>query len=157
MNDFNKWLAENKDKVNNVTADDVRKIMAKSDEQEKALCVMLHTIFTKKRKSTTELIRTIESFDMMLNAFRTIAPDKFAKDLSEHALIVNNAKELISSIDNVISALQQYSSTNEKFNEAIRSDINAKEAFKNNLETKQDDGDDEPHSGRYPWGNSLDE
>ena len=138
-NDFIKWMEENRDKAKNVTADDVRESMAKADAQEKALCIALHGLFAKKRASTNNMVKAVESMDMMLSILKLSGPDDLTKDLPDNSLVVNAGKELVAAIDNVISALQQYGLANEKFNETVRKDCDKKEEFKNNLGTKQDE------------------
>ena len=154
---FIKWMEENRDKAKNTTADDVRESMAKADAQEKELCIALHGLFAKKRASTANMVKALESMDMMLSILKLSGPEELTKDLPDDSLTVNAGKDLVSAIDGVISALQQYTIANEKFNEAVRQGCDKKEEFKNNLRTKQDEEDDEPHSGRYPWGNSLED
>lgn len=156
-NEFIKWMEENRDNAKNVTADDVRESMAKADAQEKTLCIALHSMFAKKRASTVNMVKALESMDMMLSILKLAGPNDLAKDIPDDSLTVNAGKDLVSSIDGVIAALQQYTLANEKFNEAVRQGCEKKEEFKNNLRTKQDEKDDEPHSGRYPWNDSLDE
>lgn len=122
-NEFIKWMEENRDKAKNVTADDVRESMAKADAQEKALCVALHGLFAKKRVSTANMVKAIESMDMMLSILKITGPDDLAKDIPDNHFVVNAGKDLILAIDGVISALQQYNLANEKFNEAVRKDV----------------------------------
>lgn len=147
-NEFIKWMEENRDKAKNVTADDVRESMAKADEQEKALCVALYGLFAKKRVSTANMVKAIEGMDMMLSILKLAGPDDLTKDIPDNSLVVDAGKELISAIDGVISALQQYNLANEKFNETVRQDCDKKEEFKSNLGTKQDEDNE-------PWGDPL--
>ena len=150
-NGFINWMEENRDRAKNVTADDVRESMAKIDAQEKTLCIILHGLFAKKRASTANMVKAIESMDMMLSIFKLAGPDDLAKDIPDNSLVVNAGKDLVSAIDSVISALQQYNLASEKFNEAVCQDCDKKEEFENNLGIKQDeDGDDTS-------GNTLDE
>ena len=48
-------------------------------------------------------------------------------------LILEHGHALLDSIDNVISALQEYSLAHEMFNEAVRQNCDMKEKFKQNL------------------------
>jgi hypothetical protein len=138
-NEFIKWMEENKDNAKNVTADDVRKSMAKADAQEKELCIALHGLFAKKRVSTANMVKALESMDMMLSILKLAGPNDLAKDIPDDSLTVNAGKDLILAIDGVISALQQYNLANEKFNETVRQDCNKKEEFKNNLGNNRDE------------------
>lgn len=142
-NEFIKWMEENRDRYKNVTADDVRESMAKIDAQEKTLCIMLHGLFAKKRASTANMVKAIESIDMMLSILKLACPEDLTKDRPDDSLVVNAGKDLVSAIDGVISALQQYNLASEKFNETVRQDCDKKNEFENNLVIKQDeDGDD---------------
>ena len=132
-NEFMKWMEENRDNAKNVTADDVRESMAKADAQEKALCIALHGIFAKKRASTVNMVKALESMDMMLSILKLAGPNDLAKDIPDDSLTVNAGKDLILAIDGVISALQQYNLANEKLNETVRQGCEKKEEFKNNL------------------------
>jgi hypothetical protein len=138
-NEFIKWMEENKDNAKNVTADDVRESMAKADAQEKELCIALHSLFAKKRVSTANMVKALESMDMMLSILKLAGPNNLAKDIPDDSLTVNAGKDLVSAIDGVISALQQYNLANEKFNETVRQGCDKKEEFKNNLGNNRDE------------------
>jgi hypothetical protein len=138
-NEFIKWMEENKDNAKNVTADDVRESMAKADAQEKALCIALHSLFAKKRVSTANMVKALESMDMMLSILKLAGPNDLAKDIPDDSLTVNAGKDLILAIDGVISALQQYNLANENLNEAVRQGCDKKEEFKNNLGNNRDE------------------
>ena len=132
-NEFMKWMEENRDKAKNATADDVLESMARADEQEKALMIAMHGLFAKKRKSTSDMLSAMESMDMILTIIKHSAPESITKDMPDNKLIAEHAHALLDSIDNVISALQEYSLAHEKFNEAVRQDCDTKEKFKQNL------------------------
>lgn len=132
-NEFMKWMEENRDKAKNATADDVLESMARADEQEKALMIAMHGLFTKKRKSTSDMLSAMESMDMILTIIKHSAPESITKDMPDNKLMLEHGHALLNSIDNVISALQEYSLAHEKFNEAVRQDCDMKEKFKQNL------------------------
>jgi hypothetical protein len=138
-NEFIKWMEENKDNAKHATADDVRESMAKADAQEKALCIALHGLFAKKRVTTANMVKAIESMDMMLSILKLAGPEDLTKDIPDNSTVVNAGKDLVSAIDGVISALQQYNLANEKFNETVRQDCDKKEEFKNNLGNNRDE------------------
>lgn len=132
-NDFIKWMEENRDEAKKTTADDVRESMARADEQEKAIMIAMHSLFAKKRKSTSDLLKAVESMDMILTIIKHSAPESITKDMPDNKLIAEHSHALLDAIDNVISALQEYSLAHEKFNEAVRQDCDEKEKFKQNL------------------------
>lgn len=132
-NKFMNFLEDHRNEINNVTADDVRESMARADEQEKALMIALYGLFAEKRKSTSDMLRAMESIDMMLTIIKHAAPENSTKDMPDNKLMLEHGHALLNSIDNVISALQEYSLANEKFNEAVRQNCDTKEKFKQNL------------------------
>lgn len=136
-NEFMNFLEDHRNEINNVTADDVRESMARADEQEKALMIALHGLFAKKRKSTSDMLRTVESMDMILDIIRHVGPEDVTKNMPDNKLIAEKGHNLVSAIDGVISALQTYSLAHEEFNEAVRQDCDKKEKFKQNLENDE--------------------
>lgn len=132
-NEFMNYLAEHKDKIKNVSADDVRESLARADEQEKALLIAIHGLFAKKRKSTSDMLRAVESMDMILDIIKHVGPEDVVKDMPDNKLIAEKGRNLVSAIDGVISALQTYGLADEEFNEAVRQDCDKKEKFKQNL------------------------
>lgn len=136
-NEFMNFLEDHRNEINNVTADDVRESMARADEQEKALMIALHGLFAKKRKSTSDMLRAMESMDIMLTIIKHAAPENITKDMPDNKLMLEHGHALLNSIDNVISAIQAYSFEHEKFNEAVRQNCDEKESFKHNLENNE--------------------
>lgn len=133
MNDFGKWLEEHgSDKK--VTQEELMESMRKADEQEKALCVALFGLFSKKRARTANMVKAVESMDILFTILRYSAHEDLLKNIPDTKAVSEAGHGLVSAIDGVLSALQQYNLANEKFNEAVRQDAANKEDFKNSLD-----------------------
>lgn len=133
MNDFGKWLEEHGN-GKKVSQEELMESMRKADEQEKALCVALFGLFTKKRAQTANMVKAVESMDILFAILKHAACEDLLKDLPDNKEVSEAGHGLISAIDGVLSALQQYNLANEKFNEAVRQDAVNKEDFKNSLD-----------------------
>lgn len=135
MSDFEKWISEHRNE--NVSADSVRESMDRSDAMEKQLMIFIHGLFAKKRKDISETIRVLESMECILKFIKISSPDSAVNDVPDNESIINSGREMISAIDNVVSALQAYSLAHEKFNETVREDIEKKEKFKDTLNNRE--------------------
>lgn len=135
MSDFEKWISEHRNE--NVSAESVRESMDKSDAMEKQLMISIHGLFAKKRKDITETIRALESMECILKIIKISSPDPAVNDVPDNESIINSGREMISAIDNVVSALQEYSLAHEKFNETVRQDMDKKEKFKDTLNNRE--------------------
>lgn len=163
MNDFEKFMKDAKTgneglKDINTKTEELLNSMERSENQERALTAATISLYLKKRKHMQDMINATKGMDMFLSFIKSAAGDKIPSDLPDNSKMVKQGEEVIAAIDNLIEAIQKYGAATDKFNDSVRTDVAAKNEYQKRLnESESKPEDDEPHSGRYPWGDSLDE
>lgn len=163
MNDFENFMNDAKVgneglKDINEKTEDLFSSMERCENQERALTAATISLYLKKRKHMQDTINATKGMDMFLSLIKEAAGDKIPSDLPDNSKMIKQGEEVIAAIDNLIEAIQKYAAATDKFNDIVRTDVVAKNEYQKRLnESKAKPEDDEPHSGRYPWGNSLDE
>lgn len=163
MNNFEKFMNDAKTgneglKDINEKTEDLLNSMERAENQERVLTAATISLYLKKRKNMQDMINASKGMDMFLSVIKEAAGDKIPSDLPDNSKMIKQGEEVIAAIDNMIEAIQKYAAATDKFNDVVRTDVTAKNEYQKRLNERESKSeDDEPHSGRYPWNNSLDE
>lgn len=163
MNNFENFINDAKTgneglKDVNEKTEELLSIMERGENQERALIAATVSLFLKKRKNMQDMINESKGMDMFLSVIKEAAGDKIPSDLPDNSKMIKQGEEVIAAIDNLIEAIQKYGAATAKFNDVVRTDVAARNEYQKRLnESESKPEDDEPHSGRYPWGDSLGE
>lgn len=163
MNDFENFINDAKAsneglKDINEKTEDLFNSMERCENQERALTAATISLYLKKRKHMQDTINATKRMDMFLSVIKEAVGDKIPSGLPDNSKMIKQGEEVIAAIDNLIEAIQKYAAAKDKFNDVVRTDVTAKNEYQKRLNERESKSeDDEPHSGRYPWGKSLGE
>lgn len=163
MNNFENFMNDAKTgneglKDINEKTEDLLSCMDLCENQERNLTAASISLYLKKRKNMLDMINEAKGMDMFLSVIKEAVGDKIPSGLPDNSKMIKQGEEVIAAIDNLIEAIQKYAAAKDKFNDVVRTDVTAKNEYQKRLNERESKSeDDEPHSGRYPWGNSLGE
>lgn len=163
MNNFENFMNDAKTgneglKDVNEKTEELLSSMERCENQERALTAATISLYLKKRNKMQDIINASKGIDMFLSVIKEAAGDKIPSDLPDNSKMIKQGEEVIAATDNLIEAIQKYAAATDKFNDVVRTDITAKNEYQKRLNERESKSeDDEPHSGRYPWGDSLGE
>lgn len=163
MNNFENFMNDAKTgneglKDINEKTEDLLSCMDLCENQERDLTAASISLYLKKRKNMLDMINEAKGMDMFLSVIKEAVGDKIPSGLPDNSKMIKQGEEVIAAIDNLIEAIQKYAAAKDKFNDVVRTDVTAKNEYQKRLNERESKSeDDEPHSGRYPWNNSLDE
>ena len=116
-----------------ITAEEVESSINKAEQSEAALVAAVLALFSKKRKSMSDMVKTLEGMGMFLSMLSVVKSEDIP-DIPDNKEIIAQGKKTLAAIEKVIESLQNYTIEYNKFNEVVKCDISKKEEFKSYLD-----------------------